>query len=954
MPTEEPVSSDRRRTHNRDQPRRKHSGRPKSPSLRATHPRAAVSSATTADDEINRVKEVVPPCEACEAGTEALRWRVAKLEQEKLDMVSTHNQEVSGQQAGQARLRAKLERGEEHLQELQYQLALTRREAASSHHHTSTLTSNLTSLTTQKQLLQERAAELHQSVCNLQKALEISRQAREEDQHALQQDLEERDQLVLNASAENTHLTAENTRLHTLLQEQEAVLGELKKRLEEGEREGERERERARRISSDLELITTREEKTRRDLEGAQQRVRSLEDSIETERAAHLETKFNSEIIQLRLRDLEAAVQAECVGQQEALSSLQQLRDTHTSLTLERDRLQKEVHSSQAELLEEQRLHTQLLCSVEKERRDAAQLRDQILEEQRLHTHTRTQLDMVARRLQELYESSVRDTQQLLHQHTSDQRTSDQHTSDQHTSDQHTSDQHTSDQHTSDQHTSDPQASLSSGLQQHTSDQRTSDQHTSDQHTSDQHTSDPQASLSSGLQQHTSDQHTSDQHTSDQHTSDQHTSDQHTSDQQASLSSGLQQHTSDQHTSDQHTSDQRTSDQHTSVETGGKPSELMDLLKTTLSTYQHSLQQTTAQVQDLLQQKEYSQQLISEHHRRIEECGAMLAGCQEEVGRLRSECSDWMSQSQNAQSELQVALQTLEEERERRREREREEREREEVREEERERKEIQREEEREREKESAAGALTEVQKITELYENDSQEKLGFLLSLYQRLLAGCVLLPHTHDMLGSFSWAELCDVIQEHVDTLTSDLSHAHDRVSLLEGVCDRRSECVRELEQRHRSVLETMKQREDTWNTRTHLLEQKHLTHTAQMQNKIQVCVSQVQALQERECSLEQERRALQERECSLEQERSALQGACLLLGGALGPLLERCHALSLLGRGLGRGAGLEGEVRSLVRALGEEGGAGGGREGGEGVEEGGVCGVGREPYAGAGTEV
>ena len=59
------------------------------------------------------------------------------------------------------------------------------------------------------------------------------------------------------------------------------------------------------------------------------------------------------------------------------------------------------------------------------------------------------------------------------------------------------------------------------------------------------------------------------------------------------------------------------------------------------------------------------------------------------------------------------------------------------------------------------------------------QGRLAFLLSLYQRLLAGCVLLPHTHSMLGSFSWAELCDVIQEHVDTLTSDLSHAHDRVS-------------------------------------------------------------------------------------------------------------------------------------------------------------------------------
>lgn len=57
----------------------------------------------------------------------------------------------------------------------------------------------------------ERAAELQQTVQELHKALDITRQAREEDQHALQQEVEERDALVQSFSSKNQ-------RLHRLLQ----------------------------------------------------------------------------------------------------------------------------------------------------------------------------------------------------------------------------------------------------------------------------------------------------------------------------------------------------------------------------------------------------------------------------------------------------------------------------------------------------------------------------------------------------------------------------------------------------------------------------------------------------------------------------------------------------------------------------------------------------------------
>lgn len=62
------------------------------------------------------------------------------------------------------------------------------------------------SLDSQVLFMSERAAELQQTVQELQKALEITRQAGEEDRLALQQVMEERDGLIQSFTSENQQL----------------------------------------------------------------------------------------------------------------------------------------------------------------------------------------------------------------------------------------------------------------------------------------------------------------------------------------------------------------------------------------------------------------------------------------------------------------------------------------------------------------------------------------------------------------------------------------------------------------------------------------------------------------------------------------------------------------------------------------------------------------------------
>ncbi|XP_044040414.1 coiled-coil domain-containing protein 171-like [Siniperca chuatsi] len=340
--------------------------------------------------------------------SERLRWRVHQLEKEKLGLTSSHNQELCRLQAELTRLRSSVERGEAQRVELQYQLTVSRRDAG-----------RASELSRDNRALIERAAELQQTVQELQKALDITRQVREEDQHALQQEVEERDRLVQNFSSENQ-------RLHRLLQDHEEALEESERRTAEVQKEREKEAEANGRQAIELKYLMEREERSKREQELSAQRLESLQASIEAERAAHLESRFNSEIIQLRARDLEAALAVERSGQQEAQCSLEllraQFREVERAHSLERERSGSTERALQRLQNEYEQCKSDLSVALETERKTTSDLTERLEEEERRHANTHTLLEQAARRrsdTEEAFVNCMKQIRETLHTHTS-------------------------------------------------------------------------------------------------------------------------------------------------------------------------------------------------------------------------------------------------------------------------------------------------------------------------------------------------------------------------------------------------------------------------------------------------------------------------------------------------------------------------------------------------------
>ncbi|XP_065806347.1 coiled-coil domain-containing protein 171-like isoform X4 [Labrus bergylta] len=676
--------------------------------------------------------------------SESVRRRVQRLEREKLELTSSHNQEMCQLQAELTRLRSSVERGEAQRVELQYQLTVSQRDA-----------DRTSQLSRDNHTLTERAAELHMKVEELQKVLEITRQARKEDQHALQQEVEERDGLIQSFSSENQ-------RLHRLLQDQEEALEESERRLLELLKEREKETEVNRRQEDQLKHLTEREERSRRDKELVDQRVKSLELNIEVERAAHLESKINTDIIQVRVRDVEAALTVERSGHQEAQSSLELLRgefrEVERVYNVERERRGRTERALEGLQDEYERCKSDFNVAMETERRANAELTGRLEEEKKQHADTLTLLEQASRRQsdsEDAFLNFVKNIRETLHQEDS-----------------------------------------SAG-------------------------SSPPAKHDGNL---------------------------------------------------------------------SPSAEVLQLLKTTLSSCRHQLKTTEGQVQGLVssserlqEEKQTLHQLTSDQSRQLEELQQTSTKLKQEVTRLLQESSDWSMQSRGLKAEL---------------EKEREARGR-----------------EKEREKEERT---TEVQKIMKHYQEESEARLSFLYRLYQRLLAGCVLLDQPQSILGNFTWEELCDVISEQVDQRSSDLRRADNKIAHLQRVCKKKDVCVRQLQRSQECVLsrleESVRKREEAWSHRH--------THTV---TQLQLCRSQCDSLRDHASSLELRLSSLTSDLSRSREESASFLSACALLAGALRHAHLCLHALCtqkrVLSRRLAEREELEEEVRWLAGALGGE---------------------------------
>ncbi|XP_001336283.5 coiled-coil domain-containing protein 171 isoform X2 [Danio rerio] len=285
---------------------------------------------------------------------------------------------------------------------------------------------------------------------------------------------------------------------------------------------------------------------------------------------------------------------------------------------------------------------------------------------------------------------------------------------------------------------------------------------------------------------------------------------------------------------------------------GGKCNPL-DSLRQTLHYYSTQLQESVIVMQKINHESKLKDEAVTDLQRNIQECEARGACANEELKRLRVCVAD-------AAADLRRLTQQLQEE------------------------------------KAQHAHTHAQMNTLQQQHHSEDQEKLMFLHTLYQRLIAGCVLVTPPHCMLGSFSWAELSTVVQEHMDTLTSDLSAANQKVSYLEKVCEGKSAALE-------SVRAQLRQREESWSKQREDLNTQHTHTNNQLQMKIQDVSRQleqakgcVRSLEHAQCEQEQEVKRLQMMVSTRGQQEACLLAACGLLAGCVRGLRQQVCLLAM----------------------------------------------------------
>ncbi|XP_074789352.1 coiled-coil domain-containing protein 171 isoform X1 [Athene noctua] len=238
-----------------------------------------------------------------------------------------------------------------------------------------------------------------------------------------------------------------------------------------------------------------------------------------------------------------------------------------------------------------------------------------------------------------------------------------------------------------------------------------------------------------------------------------------------------------------------------------------------------------------------------------------------------------------------------------------------------------------EKEKVRATESENEIQKLTRAYQKDMEEKLTFLHSLYQHLVAGCVLIKQPEGILDRFSWSELCAILQENVDALILDLNRANEKISHLEYICKNKSDTVKELQQSQEDAFskmaEQMKSQESCWQKQKKYLEQQYSGLLGEVRAKAQEyqvaaeeSKEKIYVLEKRQEKLALENVSVKNMLTQVQEEHSSLLSACALLAGALCPLYGRSCALSsqrdLLQDQVNIYELVNQEIRTLVHAL------------------------------------
>ncbi|XP_077917343.1 coiled-coil domain-containing protein 171 [Halichoerus grypus] len=304
---------------------------------------------------------------------------------------------------------------------------------------------------------------------------------------------------------------------------------------------------------------------------------------------------------------------------------------------------------------------------------------------------------------------------------------------------------------------------------------------------------------------------------------------------------------------------------------------VLETLRRTLTDYQNKLEDASNELNSMNDAKEKAsseldstKQKIESHTKNIKDLQEKLADVSRELSHLRTKCADREALISTLKVELQNVLHCWE------------------------------------KEKARAAQSESELQKLAQAFQKDTEEKLTFLHTLYQHLIAGCVLMKQPEGMLDKFSWTELCAVLQENVDALIADLTRANEKISHLEYICKNKSDTMRELQQTQEDtfnkVAEQIKAQESCWHKQKKELELQYSELLLEVQRRAQkfqeIAEKNMEKLNRIERSHEQlvlENSRFKHMLSQTQREQTSLLAACALMAGALYPLYSRSCALS-----------------------------------------------------------
>ncbi|KAM4876948.1 coiled-coil domain-containing protein 171 [Thomomys bottae] len=304
---------------------------------------------------------------------------------------------------------------------------------------------------------------------------------------------------------------------------------------------------------------------------------------------------------------------------------------------------------------------------------------------------------------------------------------------------------------------------------------------------------------------------------------------------------------------------------------------VLETLRHTLTDYQNKLEDASNELNHINAAKEKTsneldstKQKNESYTKNIKELQDKLTDVHKELSQLRTKCADREALITTLKVELQNVLHCWE------------------------------------NEKSRAAQCEGELQKLSQAFHQDAEEKLTCLHTLYQHLVAGCVLIKQPEGILDKFSWSELCAVLQENVDALIADLNRANEKISHLEYICKNKSDTMRELQQTQEDtfnkVAEQIKAQESCWHKQKKELELQYSELLLEVQKRAQkfqeIAEKNMEKLNRIEKSHEQlvlENSHFKNMLSKAQREQTSLLAACALMAGALYPLYSRSCALS-----------------------------------------------------------